>query len=164
MATETVELDGDRVTTLKEMIRPGLRAVFVGINPSPVSVAAGHYYQGTLGQRFWRRLQDFGITPRLPRGAEDDTAFARGLGFADLVRRPTRSATELTKAELRRGAIDVAERLAPAAGAVFVFAKARDAASSELECRGWTTTTMPGPYAPSLEATKQMAAIRARLG
>jgi len=45
-----------------------------------------------------------------------------------------------------------------------LFAKARDAAGSELECRGWTTMTMPGPYAPSLEVTRQMAAIRARLG
>lgn len=166
MATDTVTIDGTRVTTLRELIRPGLRAAFIGINPSPVSVAAGHYYQGRLGQRFWRRLQDHGITQRLPQGAEDDAAFARGFGFADVVRRPTGSASELTKAELQRGAADLAERIAPAAGAlvIFVFAKARDATRSELEGRGWTTMTMPGPYAVSDEAAKQMAAIKARLG
>src|SRR5712691_1489057 len=30
--------------------------LLVGINPAPVSVAAGHYYQGRIGQRLWRRL------------------------------------------------------------------------------------------------------------
>jgi double-stranded uracil-DNA glycosylase len=31
--------------------------VLIGINPAPVSVAAGHYYQGTLGKRLWSRLE-----------------------------------------------------------------------------------------------------------
>lgn len=33
-----------RVETLEDLLRPGLRAVCVGINPAPVSVAAGHYF------------------------------------------------------------------------------------------------------------------------
>ena len=43
---------GEKVVTLADLLRPGLQAVVVGINPSPVSVAAGHYYQGRSGQRF----------------------------------------------------------------------------------------------------------------
>ena len=38
---------GNQVQTLADLFRHGLRAVVVGINPSPVSVAAGHYYQGS---------------------------------------------------------------------------------------------------------------------
>ena len=34
---------GRETLTLADLLRPGLRAVVVGINPSPVSVAAGHY-------------------------------------------------------------------------------------------------------------------------
>jgi hypothetical protein len=47
---------GASVLTLGDLLRPGLYAVVVGINPSPVSVAAGHYYQGQIGQRFFKRL------------------------------------------------------------------------------------------------------------
>ena len=46
------EWRGVEVETLEDLLRPGLRAVCVGINPAPVSVAAGHYYQGRLGQAF----------------------------------------------------------------------------------------------------------------
>jgi len=56
MAVETIDLNGQSVETLKELLKPGLRAVFVGINPSPKSVKHGHYYQGKLGKRFWNRL------------------------------------------------------------------------------------------------------------
>ena len=35
---------GEQVETLADVLRPGLRAVVIGINPSPVSVAAGHCY------------------------------------------------------------------------------------------------------------------------
>ena len=52
MGTESIEIDGRQTETLRELIAPGLRAVFVGLNPSPVSVAQGHYYQGRLGKRF----------------------------------------------------------------------------------------------------------------
>jgi len=48
-----VEWMGETVESLEDLLRPGLRIVCVGINPAPVSVAAGHYYQGRLGQGFW---------------------------------------------------------------------------------------------------------------
>ena len=41
--------------------RDGL--LFVGLNPSPVSVEAGHYHQGRLGRTFWRRLMLARILP-----------------------------------------------------------------------------------------------------
>ena len=38
----TVEWRGEEIETLADLLRPGLRAVVVGINPAPKSVAAGH--------------------------------------------------------------------------------------------------------------------------
>jgi double-stranded uracil-DNA glycosylase len=48
---------GQQVETLEDLLRPGLPAVCVGINPAPASVTAGHYYQGRLGQGFYERLR-----------------------------------------------------------------------------------------------------------
>jgi TDG/mug DNA glycosylase family protein len=39
--------------TLPDLLRPGLRLVVVGINPSLYSVAVGHYY-ARPGNDFWR--------------------------------------------------------------------------------------------------------------
>lgn len=54
---------GEPVETLADLLQPGLFAVCVGINPSPVSVERGHYYQGRLGQRFYGRLRRVGLLP-----------------------------------------------------------------------------------------------------
>ena len=74
----------------------------VGINPSPVSVDAGHYYQGRLGKRFFAALSDAGVLPA-GSGFEDDRAYAVGLGFTDVVHRPTPRATDLRPGELEHG-------------------------------------------------------------
>jgi hypothetical protein len=59
----TIELDGQAIETLADLppARGGL--LFVGLNPSTVSVHAGHYHQGRLGRLFWRRLIKAGILP-----------------------------------------------------------------------------------------------------
>jgi TDG/mug DNA glycosylase family protein len=77
--------------------------LLVGINPAPVSVAAGHYYQGRLGRRLWRRLQQLGLLDSTVPGAEDDAFVAAGNGLTDLVKRPTASADLLSPEELRAG-------------------------------------------------------------
>jgi len=69
--TELIMVNGEPVVTLKELLRPGLRAIFIGFNPSTTSVAAGHYYQGRHGRTLWTRLQKYGVTGLLPKGAED---------------------------------------------------------------------------------------------
>ena len=52
----TILVDGKRVTTLADIPPLRNKLLFVGLNPSPVSVKAGHYHQGRLGRTFWRRL------------------------------------------------------------------------------------------------------------
>jgi TDG/mug DNA glycosylase family protein len=93
---------GKKVETLADLLRPGLRAVVVGINPTPKSVAAGHYYQGALGQGFFARLARFGLLSD-GEGFEDDRAFAAGAGFTDMVKRPTPTAADLRPGELEHG-------------------------------------------------------------
>lgn len=157
-------MDGEEVTTLRELLAPGLRAVFVGINPSLPSVAAGHYYQGRLGRRLWRWLPAAGITGRLPPGAEDDAAFVAGFGFADVVRLPTATATSLTPAMLREAAPDLLRRLseagvAPPTTIVFVYAKAFHAAGALLADHGFTVRRLPGFYAPAPRVQEELAGL-----
>jgi double-stranded uracil-DNA glycosylase len=151
VATEVIMIDGEPVETLKELSRPKLTVVIVGLNPSPVSVAAGHYFQGRLGRRLWDRLQTYGVTASLPRGSEDDAAFAAGIGFADIVRRPTPRARDLSRAEKREGAKELLVRVrAQASGTplvAFVFADAAKAAGALMEDFGYCTFRLPSPFA-----------------
>lgn len=52
---------GEKIETLADLLPNRPLAVCVGLNPAPVSVAVGHYYQGLLGQRFWSRLSRAGL-------------------------------------------------------------------------------------------------------
>lgn len=116
----TVRWRGEEFETLADLLRPGLRAVVVGINPAPKSVAAGHYYQGTYGQRFFDRLRRAGGVPE-GDGFEDDRAFAAGIGFTDLVKRPTASADQVS-AELAHGREELEAKLAEVDVPLVVFA------------------------------------------
>jgi TDG/mug DNA glycosylase family protein len=82
---------------------PGLRVLFVGINPSLRSAQVGHHF-ARPGNRFWPTLYAAGFTPRLLTPAEDGLLPSFGVGIVNFVSRPTRAASELTAAELRAGA------------------------------------------------------------
>jgi TDG/mug DNA glycosylase family protein len=96
-------VDGTGTLTLADLLRPRLRAVVVGINPSPVSVAAGRYYQSQPGQRFFQRLDEAGVINLSAARFEDDASYAAGIGFTDVVKRPTHRATGLHPGELEHG-------------------------------------------------------------
>lgn len=83
----------------------------MGINPAPTSVAAGHYYQGRLGQRIWGRLRRAGLLAQGGHRWEDDAFVAAGNGLTDLVKRPTATAAELSRAELIAGQAILAEKV-----------------------------------------------------
>jgi TDG/mug DNA glycosylase family protein len=82
---------------------PGLRVLFVGINPSLRSAEVGHHF-ARPGNRFWPTLHAAGFTPRRLAPHEDRLLPSFGIGVANIVSRPTRAAAELTVAELREGA------------------------------------------------------------
>src|SRR3712207_6501237 len=86
-----------------DLLRPGLRLVFCGYNPSLRSGQSGHHYAHP-GNRFWRVLVATGLTDRLYTPAEDEQLLELGIGFTNLVARPTRRADELRPDEIREGA------------------------------------------------------------
>jgi len=136
MATERIIIDGQEMETLKELLRPNLKAIFIWLNPSPSSVAKEHYFQGRLGRRFWQRLQEYGIVAGLMQGREDDDAFAQGFGFADLVRRPTPNAKHLRTSEKRAAVDDLLHRPSKGRGRpkiIFVYKEAARWAQTSLE-------------------------------
>lgn len=96
-------LAGAELETLPDIAPKSGAVLLVGINPAPVSVAAGHYYQGRLGRRLWRRLENLGLLRDAEPGAEDEAFAAAGHGLTDLVKRPTPSSDLLSKAELAEG-------------------------------------------------------------
>lgn len=87
---------------LQDLVAEGVQVLFVGFNPSPRSVQQGHHYAGR-GNQFWRLLAASGLTPRLLRPEEDHLLHRWGLGSTNLVARPTVSAAELSRSELRAG-------------------------------------------------------------
>jgi len=91
------------VAQLRDIGGPGLTVLFVGINPSLRSAQVGHHF-ARPGNRFWPTLYAAGFTPRLLTPAEDGLLPSFGIGVVNFVSRPTRSAAELTVAELRAGA------------------------------------------------------------
>ena len=85
---------------------PGLTVLFVGINPSLRSAEVGHHF-ARPGNRFWPTLHAAGFTPRRLSPEEDGLLPSFGIGLVNFVSRPTRSADELTAAELSAGAIEL---------------------------------------------------------
>lgn len=89
---------------LADIVGPGLRVLFVGINPSLRSAELGHHFAGR-GNPFWRLLFAARLTPVLLAADEDRRLPELGLGITNVCDRPTRSAAELERAELRAGAL-----------------------------------------------------------
>jgi len=88
--------------TLADVVAPGLRVLFVGINPGLYSGATGHHF-ARPGNRFWPTLHAAGLTPRRLGPCEERALLDVGLGVTNLVARTTASAAELEPDELVRG-------------------------------------------------------------
>lgn len=85
--------------------------MIVGLNPAPSSVAAGHYYQGQVGQGQLRRLASAGLFG-LPSGRYfEEVALASSVGFTDIVKRPSRGEGDVRPEEIRHGSSLLAEKL-----------------------------------------------------
>jgi TDG/mug DNA glycosylase family protein len=157
----TLVIDGRPVETLRDLppARGGL--LFVGLNPSPVSVRAGHYHQGRLGQSFWKKLVRAGILPRdTDLGRADEALVAAGHGITDLRKEPT-PRDDATDAQLTAGVGPLWQKVAiwrPAA-VVFIYKRVAEASAGRRLPEPWGVLAgvaiagrpcilMPGPYAP----------------
>jgi double-stranded uracil-DNA glycosylase len=90
-------------TTVPDLIQPGLRVLFCGINPGLYSAAVGHHF-ARPGNRFWPTLAASGFTPRLFSPFEEEELLTIGLGITNVVARATTAAVELAPAEFVEGA------------------------------------------------------------
>lgn len=87
---------------VRDVIGPGLRVLFCGINPGLYSGATGYHF-ARPGNRFWPTLYRAGFTPRLLDPSEEWELLDLGCGITNLVARATATADELAPAELLAG-------------------------------------------------------------
>ena len=88
--------------TVRDVIAPGLRVLFCGINPGLYSAATGHHF-ARPGNRFWPTLHQAGFTPVLLAPSEERELLILGYGITNLVARATATADELSPDELLAG-------------------------------------------------------------
>jgi len=96
------DLAAARTRTIPDLVAPGLRVLFAGINPGLYSAATGYHF-ARPGNRFWPALHQSGFTERQLAPAEQYLLPADGLGITNVVARATARADELTAAELEAG-------------------------------------------------------------
>ncbi len=169
----TLVIDGTSVETLEDLPPLRDRLLFVGLNPSPVSVEAGHYHQGRLGQTFWRRLMLAGILPPgTPIETADDALVEAGHGITDLLK-VVSPRDEATDAQLRTGVGPLWQKIAiwrPAA-VVFIYKRAATAAAGrelpepwghlkDVALAGRPCVLLPGPYATTEQVDEGLNFLR----
>ena len=102
------ELEAFRGHEVDDLVGPGLKLLFVGINPGLWTAAVGTHFAHPTN-RFYPALAAAGITDyevdRITGMSDGDRAHlvARGVGITNLVRRATARASELSREELREG-------------------------------------------------------------
>jgi double-stranded uracil-DNA glycosylase len=166
---------GSTIETLADLIPSPAKIICIGINPSLTSVQTGHYYQGRLGQAFFRRLQIAGLLPDQITGYEDDVAYGLGIGFTDIIKRPTNKAGELCAAEFQEGRKILDRKISkirPEA-VIFTFKKTAATLFGSFKGCGWLPNSqfggirsfvMPGPYAKREEVNNHLNTLREELG
>jgi TDG/mug DNA glycosylase family protein len=111
------ELEAFRGATLPDLVEPGVRLLFVGVNPGLRTVAVQAHF-GRRGNRFYPALYRAGIVDRLIDASSGfdprDRAHlaARGVGITSLVAGATARADELHATELVEGARSLTRRVA----------------------------------------------------
>ncbi|HEY9291396.1 MAG TPA: mismatch-specific DNA-glycosylase [Microlunatus sp.] len=117
MGFTRAELESFRDHVVPDLVGPGLKLLFVGINPG-LWTAATQTHFAHPGNRFYPALRRAGIIERdidQARGfTEEDRQYliGRGIGNTNLVARATARADELSAEELRLGAIRLSEFIA----------------------------------------------------
>ena len=87
---------------MPDVIAPGLRVLFCGINPGLYTAAVGHHF-ARPGNRFWPALFAGGFTDRLLSPFDERELLKSGYGITNLVMRTTATANELSVDEMREG-------------------------------------------------------------
>jgi double-stranded uracil-DNA glycosylase len=97
-------------SAVPDVLAPGLRIIFCGINPGFRSAAAGAHFANPRND-FWRLLADSGLTPRLFAPAEQGAMLELGYGLTNSAERTTRGSGDLRRRDFA-GAAERLERIA----------------------------------------------------
>jgi double-stranded uracil-DNA glycosylase len=81
-----------------DVLAPGLRILFCGINPGFRSASAGAHFANPRND-FWRLLADSGITPRELEPQEQWKMAELGLGLTNASNRTTRGSSDLRRGD-----------------------------------------------------------------
>ncbi len=95
---------------IPDIIDFNLKILFIGFNPGIRSAQTGHHFAGP-SNRFWRLLYDSGLTNEKIKPNDDQTLLSYRYGITNIVSRPTRTATEITKPEYELGRIELKKKL-----------------------------------------------------
>ena len=95
---------------LRDRIQPGVRVLFVGINPGVRSSLTGHHFAG-YSNRFWKLLYDARLVPEPITFVDDDRLPTWGYGITNLIARPTAGIDTLRREEFAAGRARVARRV-----------------------------------------------------
>lgn len=85
---------------LPDLIRPGLKVLFCGINPGMLAAETGHHFAGR-GNRFWRVMDLAGFTPRQIEPQDSNDLLGVGCGLTTVVERPTAQEAHILPEEYR---------------------------------------------------------------
>jgi TDG/mug DNA glycosylase family protein len=88
--------------TVPDLVAPGLKVLFCGINPGLYTAALGHHF-GRPGNRFWPALHGAGFTPRQFKPWDEHELLPLGYGITNMVPRTTAAASELRPEEYVEG-------------------------------------------------------------
>ena len=100
----------NRTPALRDHLRPGLRIVFVGINPGLRSAAVGHHFAGH-SNRFWKLLHESGLVDAPLTYREDWRLPEWGLGLTNIINRKSAGIDTLGPAEYRAGRAGLERKL-----------------------------------------------------
>jgi TDG/mug DNA glycosylase family protein len=93
-----------------DILAPGLRCVFCGINPGRRSSEAGCHFANPRND-FWRLLADAGLTPRLLDPSEQWEMPGLGYGLTNAAYRTTKGSSDLRRGDFA-GSAERLEHLA----------------------------------------------------
>ncbi len=96
--------------TVADVIAPGLRVLFCGINPGLYTAAVGHHF-ARPGNRFWPALHAGGFTERVLSPFDERELLLSSYGVTNVVARTTATADQLTKEEMIEGGKKLRKRV-----------------------------------------------------
>jgi TDG/mug DNA glycosylase family protein len=89
-------------SVLPDRVAPGVRVLFVGINPGMRSAATGHHFAG-FSNRFWKLLWESGLVAERLGPLDDVRLHEWGLGITNLVPRATPGIDTISQEEYVAG-------------------------------------------------------------